>query len=54
MAGAVKHMQRSHKTYGKNIDFRAFERKATVVRNQKEQKSLFEKIFGKFHKHQSK
>ena len=44
MSGAVKHMQRSHKTYGKNVDFKAFERKAQAKKVRKENKSLFDSL----------
>lgn len=55
MAGAVKHMKRSHRSYGKNVDFRGFENHAFKVASAKEHKSLFDRIKGAvLHKHQDK
>ena len=45
MAGAIKHMERSHRSYHKNVDFSDFERKAKVKEVKKEQKSFFDKLF---------
>jgi hypothetical protein len=50
MAGAIKHMKRSHRSYGKNVDFRMFERKAQIKRAQLENKSLFQTIKDTFKK----
>lgn len=45
MATAKKHMERSHRSYGKNADFSTFERKAQVKKAKKEQAGFFEKLF---------
>lgn len=39
MAGALKHMQRSHRKYRKNIDFTDFHRKARYKEAQKMQRA---------------
>lgn len=54
MAGALKHKQRSHRSYGKNRDFKAFERKAQIKADDKANKSLFDKIKEFFCKPQSR
>lgn len=41
MAGALKHKQRSHRSYGRNRDFSTFRHRAWV---RVEDKSLVEKI----------
>lgn len=45
MATAVKHMQRSHRSYNEVKPFADFERKAKIKRASKENKSLFAKLF---------
>lgn len=54
MAGALKHKQRSHRSYGRNTDFVAFERRAYMKADNKEKKSFFENVKSFFHKQQSK
>lgn len=45
MSTATKHMLRSHRSYGKNADFSAFERKAKLKKALKAQAGFFEKLF---------
>lgn len=45
MATAKKHMERSHRSYGKNVDFSAFERKAKIKKAKKERAGFFAKLF---------
>lgn len=54
MAGALKHKQRSHRSYGKNRDFSTFRHRAQVRAEFKNNKSLVEKIKEFFHRPQSK
>lgn len=57
MSGALKHKQRSHKTYSKNVNaavFGNFERKAKVRKIKTENKSFFGKIKEKLFKKQSR
>lgn len=54
MAGALKHKQRSHRSYGKNRDFSDFRRKAQIKTDYKVNKSLIDKIKEFFRKPQSK
>lgn len=57
MSGALKHKQRSHKTYSKNVNaavFGNFERKAKVKKIKTENKSFFGKIKEKLFKKQSR
>ena len=54
MAGALKHKQRSHRSYGKNRDFKAFERKALIKTEAKNTKSFFDKFKEFFRKPQSR
>ena len=42
MAGALKHMQRSHRGYHKNVDFTNFHRKARYKEAQKLQRASFD------------
>lgn len=42
MSGALKHKQRSHKTYRKNTCFRASEKKVDVARYVNTNKSILE------------
>lgn len=45
MAGALKHMQRSHRGYHKNVDFTNFHRKAIFREAKKQQRaSLIDKL----------
>lgn len=44
MSGAVKHMERSHRSHRTSKPFVDFERKAPVKKSRKENKSLFEKF----------
>lgn len=39
MAGALKHMQRSHRSYHKGVDFTGFHRKARFKEAQKQQRA---------------
>lgn len=54
MAGALKHKQRSHRNYGRNTDFKAFERRAMVKLDRKDKKSFWDKVKAFFHRQQSK
>lgn len=45
MATAVKHMERSHRSYKEVKPFSDFERKAKIKKASKENKSLFAKFF---------
>lgn len=45
MATATKHMLRSHRSYGKNVDFSDFERKAKLKKSQETQAGFFAKLF---------
>ena len=47
MSGALKHRQRSHKTYRKNVNsgvFNDFERKAKTLKIKKQNKTLFQSV----------
>lgn len=44
MSSRLKHKQRSHKTYGKNVDFRPFVNKANAKKIRTENKSFFQSI----------
>lgn len=44
MAGAVKHMKRSHRSYNTSKPFSDFERKAQVKKSRKESKGFFEEL----------
>lgn len=50
MATATKHMLRSHRSYRKNVDFSAFERKAKVKKAKKAQTGFFKKLFHRTNK----
>lgn len=47
MATAIKHKERSHRSYRKNVDFSTFERNAKFNKAQKEQAEFFAKLFHK-------
>ena len=44
MSGAVKHMERSHRSYKTSKPFADFERKAQVKKSRKENKTFFENL----------
>lgn len=51
MAGRVKHMERSHYSYGKsNHIFGSFERKASLKVSKVERKTFVEKLKDLFHR----
>ena len=50
MSGAVKHMERSHRSYRTSKPFADFERKAKVKETYKKNESLFEKFKSVFHR----
>lgn len=55
MSGAIKHVERSHKTGNKNYsEFRSFQRKALVKKDIKDKQSFLDIFKTKIHKNQSK
>ena len=50
MAGAVKHMERSHRSYKNYKPFSDFERKAQIKKARVNNKSLFESLKSVFHR----
>lgn len=50
MAGKLKHMERSHRSYKAYTPFSDFERKAQVKKTRKDTESLFEKFKSLFHR----
>lgn len=54
MAGAKKHMERSHYSYHSKPNFSHFHRKAVIKSDSKYKKSLLSRIMEKLFKHQSK
>lgn len=49
MAGAVKHMERSHRSHKNYKPFSDFERKAQFKKTRANNKSLFESLKSLFH-----
>lgn len=54
MAGALKHKQRSHRSYHTSKPFGDFQRKAQIKTDYKTNKSFIEKVREFFHRSQSK
>ena len=50
MSGAIKHMERSHRSHKTLKPFGDFERKAYVKKAKVENKSFLEKLTGAFHR----
>ena len=45
MSGAIKHMERSHRSHDNYKPFSDFERKARIKKARLENKSFFDKLF---------